>query len=168
MIRIMAHPAAAIANEFLKRALAEGVSLTNMHLQKLVYIAHGWNLAVNNEPLVDEQFRAWDFGPVLHSLYHSLRRYGAGRVERMIRRGDDTPYDIRDDGEAILASLEPPEVDVIDQVWDEFKGFKAFQLSALTHKVNSPWEKAYNTLGQNAPIANNSIQDYFAVLADAP
>ncbi len=121
----MAHPAAAIANEFLKRAQAEGRQLTHMHMQKLVYIAHGWNLAVNNEPLIDEPFQAWDYGPVVPSLYRALREYGAGPVGRLIKVGDvfDT-YDETD----LTARLEPSEVRVIDQIWNDFKGFEAFPI----------------------------------------
>lgn len=163
----MAHAAAAIANEFLKRSFAEGVPLTNMHVQKLVYIAHGWNLAVNNEPLVDEPFLAWEFGPVSPSLYRALRRYGPGRVPRLVRRGDETA-DYDDDGEPYSARLERSEEDVIDQIWNEFKGYEAFQLSALTHKDGSPWKIAFDRGGRNTPIANNAIKDYFDVLADPP
>ena len=81
----MSHSSLAIANEFLKRAQNDGIPLTHMHVQKLVYIAHGWNLAVNNEPLIDESFVAWDYGPVAPSLFQALRRYGAGTVTRLIR-----------------------------------------------------------------------------------
>ncbi len=42
-----------IANEFLKMNGAMG-RLTQMHLQKLVYIAHGWKLALVGEPLADD------------------------------------------------------------------------------------------------------------------
>ena len=163
----MTHASAAIANEFLKRAQAEGRPLTHMHLQKLIYIAHGWNLAVNNEPLVDEQFQAWEFGPVSLSLYRALKSYGSGHVTRLIRQGDETPGRLEDDGEAIIAKLEVSEKDIIDQIWGEFREYKAFQLSALTHKNESPWDKAFKRGGQNTLIPNNDIQDYFSVLADA-
>jgi uncharacterized phage-associated protein len=167
MIRSMSHSSLAIANEFLRRAQDEGVLLTNMHVQKLVYIAHGWNLAVCNEPLIDEPFLAWDYGPVAHSLYQALRRYGSGSVPRLLRRGDDTPSFGDDDGEAVSATLSVDETRVIKQIWDEFKGYKAFQLSELTHKSDSPWSKSFKK-GKNTPIPNLSIQDYFSVLADQP
>ncbi len=163
----MTHSGAAIANEFMKRAQAEGRQLTHMHLQKLVYIAHGWNLAVNNEPLVDEPFEAWDYGPVLPSLYRALKKYGSGTVQHWIRRGDDTPY-LDDDGDVFTTRLLPSEEDIVDQIWSEFKAFKAFQLSALTHKDRSPWKRIYDREGQSAPIPDNDIQDYFSELADAP
>jgi uncharacterized phage-associated protein len=163
----MTHACSAIANEFLKRAQAEGRPLTHMHLQKLVYIAHGWHLAVNNEPLVDEQFQAWEFGPVSLSMYRALKGYGSGPITRLIRQGDDTPGRPEDDGDSVTAKLELSEREIIDQIWQEFREYKAFQLSALTHKPDSPWDNAFKRGGQNTLIPNNDIQDYFAVLADA-
>lgn len=163
----MAHSSLAIANEFLKRAQAEGKALSHMHVQKLVYIAHGWNLALHNEPLIDEPFQAWEFGPVAPGLYRALKRYGSGNVTRLIRQGDDTSFH-DDDGDTVRARLSQQDEDVINQVWDEFKKYEAFQLSALTHQPRSPWRKFYSEAKRNQPIPNNSIQDYFAEIADAP
>jgi hypothetical protein len=81
----------AIANEFLERAQRERRPLTHMQLQKLVYLAHGWNLAVNGRPLIEDEIEAWDFGPVIRRLYDALSRYGANSVTRLIRWGDDGP-----------------------------------------------------------------------------
>ena len=50
-----------VANYFIDKAKAEGVSLTPMKLQKLIYMAHGWHLALYDKPLIDEQFQAWDY-----------------------------------------------------------------------------------------------------------
>jgi len=44
-----------------------------MKLQKLVYYAHGWHLALNNEPLIDEQVECWQYGPVISSLFHEFK-----------------------------------------------------------------------------------------------
>lgn len=84
----MADWSPAIANEFIRRARADGRSLTQMQLQKLVYIAHGWNLAVNGRPLTVDAPKAGDFGPVYTELWGALRHYGGDPVTRDIRNCD--------------------------------------------------------------------------------
>ncbi len=73
----MAYPAAAIANEFLDLAEKDSRKLTQMHVQKLVYFAHGWFLALKREPLVRERVEAWDYGPVIRQLYDAFRSFGS-------------------------------------------------------------------------------------------
>ena len=63
-----------------------------MHLQKLVYLAHGWTLAVTGDPLVEDRFEAWDYGPVIRKLYDALRSFGSGPITRLIEAGDDTTH----------------------------------------------------------------------------
>ncbi|MBL4556355.1 MAG: hypothetical protein JKP98_01510 [Rhodobacteraceae bacterium] len=50
------HDPRAIANEFIK---LNGGNMNQMKLQKLVYISHGWNLAINREHLVSGRIEAW-------------------------------------------------------------------------------------------------------------
>jgi uncharacterized phage-associated protein len=159
------HSSLSIANEFLERARRERRSLTHMQLQKLVYLAHGWNLAVNGRELIEDEFEAWDFGPVVRKLYAALARYGRSNISRMIRWGDDSPF-MSDDAETASAVLDQEETDVLNKVWEEYKGFEAFKLSALTHAKNSPWFNVYEK-GKNKVINNNAIWDYFADLANA-
>ncbi len=78
----MPYPAAAIANEFLELARAEGRPLTPMHIQKLIYFAHGWNLALTGEPLIRERVEAWDYGPVIRALYGELKVFGSGAITK--------------------------------------------------------------------------------------
>ena len=98
-------PTIAIANEFLELAAREGVSLSQMKLQKLVYFAYGWSLALRGDPLVNEQVECWDYGPVFPSLYRRTKRYGADPILGRIVAIDgieprlpvDAPSDVRDD-----------------------------------------------------------------------
>ena len=157
----------AIANEFLRRAEREGRFLTHMHLQKLVYLAHGWGLAVTGKPLIEDRFEAWDYGPVIRKLYDALRYYGSGVVTRTIRHGDDIAFGSSPGAEHV-AELLPNEKAIIDKVWDQYKGFEAFQLSALTHADNSPWSQTFASgSGKSRAIRDNLIWDYFADLAAA-
>jgi uncharacterized phage-associated protein len=138
-----------IANEFLKRADHAGRSLTQMQLQKLVYLAHGISLAVLDRPLVIDQVEAWDYGPVYREMYKELRQYGADPVRASIK----TPVE----GGGLVAD----EIASIDYVWRTFGDFPAFKLSALTHLPDTPWSKVYSELGASAPIPNSAIKDYF-------
>ena len=81
----------AIANEFLKKPNATG-RLTQMQLLKLTYIAHGWNLAVNGEPLVSEPVEAWNYGPVIRDLYNHIRFYGSDPIKRPIADTDSSAF----------------------------------------------------------------------------
>lgn len=52
-----------------------GENLTNLKLQKLLYYAQAWHLALRNAPLFDEDFQAWVHGPVLPSQYLRFRSF---------------------------------------------------------------------------------------------
>jgi uncharacterized phage-associated protein len=150
----MPHPSLAIANEFLARAAEAGRGLTHMQTQKLTYLAHGWSLCATSEPLIEEPFEAWAFGPVVRKLYDSLKRYGSGSITRYIRWGDDTP--LNDDIEFSDAFVQPStfERDILDYVSASYGKFSAYQLSALTHLDGTPWQKAY-VPGHNRVISRS-------------
>ncbi|VVM20244.1 hypothetical protein BSPWISOXPB_8934 [uncultured Gammaproteobacteria bacterium] len=74
----MVYSVITIANKFID--LAKNENLTNMQLQKMVYIAHGFNLALRGTKLYYEDTRAWNFGPVVPELYEKLQIYGSNKV----------------------------------------------------------------------------------------
>ena len=154
-----AHSPLAIANEFLKRAEEDGRELTHMQLQKLVYLANGWNLAATNRPMVEDDPEAWEFGPVYRRLFDALKKYGRSPVRDLIRWGDDTPFSL-DDGEVASESLSDDERAVIDMVWKAYGHMQAFQLSALTHQDESPWSRTYEA-GRNRRIPMDLINEHF-------
>ncbi len=66
----------AVANAFLDLAKKSEEEITHMKLQKLIYIAHGFNLSNFDFPLIDEQVEAWRYGPVIRSVYDEFKSYG--------------------------------------------------------------------------------------------
>ena len=158
----MAFSSTAIANEFIRRAKKDGRRLSQMQLQKLVYIAHGFSLTVLNEPLTKDLIQAWEYGPVYPDLYFLVRKYGTEPLKGVIKSGDWDPY-ARDRGDEIRADgLEGDQVKLLDEVWRVYGRFEAFQLSALTHKPGTPWSEIYRDGdGRNAIIDDIKIQDHF-------
>lgn len=158
------HRPEAIANEFLRRSSG----LTQMQLQKLVYIAHGWNLAVNGDALVDREPEAWDRGPVFPDLREHIKSAGSRPIDGLIHENDDNPFAFfghEGRGRAFEASLTDRERAVIDQVFNRYGRMGAFRLSDLTHMRNTPWHKTYyGEAGRNARISNDLIREHYLEL----
>ena len=57
---------------------ASGWRVTNLQLQKILYIAHMVYAGKNNGKrlIADDDFEAWDYGPVLSGLYHRISVFG--------------------------------------------------------------------------------------------
>ena len=170
----MPFDARAIANHFLDLAEAKGDSLTPMKIQKLVYFAHGWHLAVKNgEPLIDEQVEAWPYGPVIPTLYRSLRSYGDQAVTKRIV--DARKLERRDgrDGSPVPGLHDVPEEEpfarlLLGRVWDLYGPFTAIQLSNMTHEPDTPWYQVYTrytkdggSIPKGTDIPQDSIRDFF-------
>lgn len=146
----MAYRATTIANKFLELAERDGKKLTNMKLQKLVYIAHGYYLVATGQPLISDSVKAWQWGPVIIDLYEALKRYGSGNVSNPVP--------------APAEQLSQLAIAVIELVWKAYGKFTGFQLSAITHKPNSPWSETWENWGHYDTISNDLIAQYYRTL----
>jgi uncharacterized phage-associated protein len=52
-----------------------GDDITHLKLQKLVYYAQAWYLAMQARPLFDNAIEAWAHGPVCREVYGRFRHY---------------------------------------------------------------------------------------------
>ena len=73
--------AAAAANVLLAEGENRGIALDPMKLQKLLYLAQGYYSALTEGPWISEPFEAWDYGPVVPSLYREFRNFGAKAIK---------------------------------------------------------------------------------------
>jgi len=65
----------AIADYIIQFCRDRGELITNLHLQKLVYYAQAWYLALHDKPLFDEDFQAWARGPVQPELHDRFKKF---------------------------------------------------------------------------------------------
>jgi len=131
-----------------------GWKLSNLSVQKLVYLAQMIHLGEGEGPLFPEQFEAWDYGPVIPSLYHELKMFGSDAVAAYARLG-------RMDPETKLQN------DIIDYLDELGSKKRPGQLVALTHWKNGAWAKNYEKHIKGLVIPTSDIrQEYLNRIAD--
>lgn len=130
------HTSLEIANVFIALAERDGRTLSIMQLLKLVYIAHGFSLAILNKPLIEDRIEAWKHGPVIPKIYNFFR--GVFRNHSI----DVAFYAAGQDGKVLMPDLTVEESNLISQVYLKYGSLSAFRLSDLTHQPGGPWEQA--------------------------
>ncbi len=145
-----------VSRFFLERAVQARVDLTPMKLIKLVYIAHGWNLAILDNPLIFEPIQAWQYGPVIESLYHGFKCFGNAKISSDFMEKIGQPM-----------ALQPADssFSLLGKVWEKYSPVSALQLSALTHQPGTPWDTTWNVQGgkerKGAIIPDDLIKDFY-------
>lgn len=140
----------AIANYFIDLAKSKGEDISPMKLQKLIFFSHGWNLAVKDAPLIDEQIEAWSFGPVIRSVYRTFREYGDRPITE---KGRSFHHKGIPDASGQVSHWRVPSIDdepelatfttqLLDKIWEIYGRYSAIQLSNMTHDPGSPWDHA--------------------------
>jgi len=155
----------AVANRLLDLARERQLVLDPMKLQKLIYYAHGWHLALTNEPLLDRSVEAWKYGPVLPDVYRAFQQFGAEPItepaqyaavegNRMVLRRYRMPADNPD---AEYADR------ILRRVLEQYGSYSAIELSAMTHASGTPWAEAWseNPGKRYIPIPDSEIEAWF-------
>jgi len=127
-------PTLMIANSILGRAFKEDVSVSPMKLQKLMYFLYKRHLQETEYALFDEHFEAWQYGPVLPSVYGAFKEYGAEPINRYIKNADRSVTMVADEDWQFY--------DALNFVWKKYSGYSAWHLSQLTHQDRTAWSKA--------------------------
>lgn len=147
-----AYSSKAVANEFIRLAKDNDKQLTQMHIHKLIYFAHAAFLVLHHRPLVQEEFQAWPFGPVLVNLYREFKDFGKNPINRFAETyGGIKPQIDIDDTNAL---------DVVRRIWEQFKGYEGWELSKFTHIKGSPWDVNFEE-GKSNTIPNNDILNFY-------
>lgn len=161
------YSALAVANKFLDFAARDNVRLSPMKLQKLVFLAHGWYLAIHKRPLVREEIEAWQWGPVISDLYYEVREFGRDLIRgRITNLGvlEQDEVDLYDAEVYVIPEYDLKTINFLKEVWDVYREFTGIQLSNWLHIEGSPWHQVCDQeggLGLHEVISNGIIREYY-------
>lgn len=140
------HTADEIASVILER---HGSWTDAMSLQKLLYYVQAWHLAITDEPLFTERFKAWRDGPVVPQVWHSRKE----RATRSATTQDTSSVDLDD-----------TTSNIIDLVLANYGSLSGEELSRLTHG-EKPWLDARGDLPDEAdcqePISRDTMAAFY-------
>lgn len=117
-------------------------SLTPLKLQKVLYLAQGWSYVWDNVAAFNDDFYAWQYGPVNEKVYEAFKKYGRSEIP---------------EEEGISKLIDGNVEETLEAVWLEYGKMTAYDLVELTHR-QKPWKYAY---ARDIKITNSSIKEYF-------
>ena len=128
--------ATVLCNNILQRGEQEGIDISPMKLQKLLYFVCRDYVRETGQMPISEDFEVWQYGPVLPSVYGEFKTFGARPITCYAKDASGRSYKVSERDNPTLAR-------VIDVVWAKYKNFSGIDLSKKTHQSGSGWYCAY-------------------------
>lgn len=129
-----------------KRACeASGWNLTNLQLQKILYIAQMVYAGKNEgkKLISGDDFEAWDYGPVIPSIYHRVSSFGSSPIKNIFHG---------------VADIDDPKIDkFICAAAKELSSIQPFKLVEYVHDKHSAWHKHYRPGTRGITIPHTSV-----------
>lgn len=126
----------------------EREGITNLKLQKILYFAQAYYLAKLGKPLFGDIIEAWEYGPVVPSIYHQFKNKGN---KALICEKDES-------------NISEEDKKILNSIWDTFGGYSASRLVDISH-AHSPWKNAYAS--NKKEISHKSMSEYYATLLNS-
>ena len=143
-----------IANYFLQKMDPEaGESITPLKLQKLVFYSQAWLLATFNKTFFNEDFQAWQHGPVLPDMYIHFKNLGYNSNDSLPKSSSLSNR-----------NFDEQETSILEMVWLVYGKYDGKYLEKLTHS-ETPWQLAWKEREheeRGTPIiTKESMKEYY-------
>lgn len=137
-----------IAKYFINKASENVISedgqkegITNLKLQKMLYFAQAFFLVKTKKVIFSDKIEAWEFGPVIPSIYHEYKNYKNKPITGA--------YDLKIDAD---------DENLLNSVWEIFGQYSASHLVDMSH-AHQPWKDAFGS--KDKTITPKSIEKYY-------
>jgi uncharacterized phage-associated protein len=148
----MATPYSAITvtNWFIDRNQKDHFDLTHLKIHQLLYYAQGFYLVNFNKPLLEDNIEAWKYGPVIRSIYFSLKSN-----ENTLQIVDKIKGFIIENGQYIITSptigdKDLQTIDFLSDFWQMYGKYNNGTLIKATQQKGTPWDQVNKALIEGA------------------
>ena len=137
-------------------------SLSPLMVNKLVYLAHGYTLALYDISLIVDKVEAWKYGPVIPSLFYTMHNYGDNKIDKLLYCNTYTkdPTKMADRKEFLGKNLHQYDK-ILDMIIKTYSSMDITSLLGIMHAKDTPWYKYYKTGKYGVKIPDKMTQKYF-------
>lgn len=137
----MAYNATEIAKYTISKCTTDHHPISNLQLQKILYYVQK-SFLENDRIAFDDDFEAWQFGPVVPAVYYLYSGFGASSIRMH--------YDI---------SIQEEYANRINPIINKKRILNPWDMVQDTHKPGKAWDQIYsNGLGNHCIIPKELIK----------
>lgn len=138
-----------LAHYFVRESQNSKVPITTFKAEFMVYFAHGWHLAIDGRPLIDEPIKAWRHGPVVESVHKFY-----SKVKDIYRTLDESQLD----------AIKEMDQEFLDGIWMHYGHLNEMQMLSLCTEDGTPWFATYQRSSLELVISENKIKNHYKIL----
>ncbi len=135
--------AADVAAYTIAAAIELGKPVSNLQLQKILFFCQCTNLQHNGDVLFSDDIVAWQYGPVVRSVYNTYSYRGASPIRRAAKYVSGGLFDKL----VPIAELDASARRLANDVLEQWIHEPAWNLVRKTHEPGGAWDKVYNEGG---------------------
>ena len=132
------------ATYIITKCTNDGLSISNLKLQKILYYIQKEYLKLQGTPAFPDDIEAWKFGPVIPNVYYSFCGFGAMPITRTY---------------SIPADFSSSDQEIIDPIVESKRCLPPWDLVSQTHSPGGAWDQTFkNGAGNRRIIPIDVIQ----------
>lgn len=158
-----------IADYIVSNSIAQQYNhkVNNLELQKYLYFLNAQFLVERGEPLFNDEIEKWKFGPVIPTVYHEYKNFGAGSITSVSEHENLQIVN----GQVVVSKhpsnfeIIPEDIkDMINETVRKLSEIERFELVEITHE-HTEWKKDESRImngERHLKYSNEGIKEYFS------
>lgn len=131
-----------VASYIIQKCINDRAPISNLQLQKILYfIQRDYLQSAKGNPVFDDDFEAWRFGPVIPEIYYDYSGYGSMTI------------DMPDEEKDIMSA----DKEIIDPIVESKRKLNPWDLVEQTHKNKGAWAITYQNGKGYKKIINKEL-----------
>lgn len=137
--------AADVAACIVDTAIENGTPVSNLQLQKILFFAQCEYMSSHEyRTLFDDDFEAWQYGPVVPSVYRTYSVFGGSPIWKAAEYRE---FDYFGCNSAAVVALAGDELDSVVRTVRKWACLPSWEIVNCSHRKGGAWDRVYNRNG---------------------